>query len=70
MTQDVDLLARDPGQVAAELAQYLNAELQIAARVRELKPGVGYRVYQARSEGARHLADVRRPDMNLNDVVN
>jgi hypothetical protein len=69
MSQDVNLLTTDPSATADALARALGAELHITARVREVKPGLGYRVYQARKEGNRHLADVRRADFPLDDAV-
>jgi hypothetical protein len=58
MTQDVDILTAHPRKMADSLAAWLRATLFIAARVREVRPGIGYRVYQARAD-KRHLADVR-----------
>jgi hypothetical protein len=69
MTADVDLLSPDPATTARSLAGHLHATLRIAARVREVKPGRGYRVYQQRKDGRRHLADVRIADMPLDDAV-
>ena len=59
MTQDVDLMALDGAGVAEELRAHLVQRLHIAARVREVVAGVGYRVYQLRKQGNRHIADVR-----------
>jgi hypothetical protein len=59
MTQDVDLLCADPEVVAASLAQRLGELFHIATRVWELRPGKACRVFQIRSEGNRHLADLR-----------
>jgi hypothetical protein len=67
MTEDVDLLARAPRAVAEELAAHLRALLQIATRVRVVKPGAGFRVYQPRKEGTRHLADVRLAEVDLGE---
>jgi len=69
MTQDVDLLAADPRALAKTLATHLHATLRIAVRVREIRAGVGYRIYQARKEGTRHLADVRVSQDGLDDAV-
>lgn len=67
MSQDVDLLAADPSAVASALASVLRKELRIAARVREVRSGIAFRVYQSRKKGSRHLADVRLLDFVLED---
>jgi hypothetical protein len=69
MTEDVDVLVASPSAVADELAAHLHGLLNIAARVCEVKPGVGYRVYQPRKDGPRHLADVRLADIDLGEPV-
>jgi hypothetical protein len=69
MTQDVDLLCAAPDVVAAALASRLGEQLHIAVRVRELRPGKAYRVFQIRSEGNRHLADLRLAEFPLTDLV-
>jgi hypothetical protein len=69
MTQDVDLLSLDPRGTAEALAEHLQMALHIAARVREARPGVGYRVYQATRDGGRHLADVRLDEFTAGNVL-
>lgn len=59
MTQDVDLMALDGRGVAEALRDHLARRFHIAARVREVVAGIGFRVYQARKQGSRHLVDVR-----------
>jgi hypothetical protein len=59
MTQDVDILSTRAKEFAEELRQYLSEKFHIAVRVREIGEGKGFRIYQVRSEGNRHLADVR-----------
>ncbi|MGI8668688.1 MAG: nucleotidyl transferase AbiEii/AbiGii toxin family protein [Aridibacter sp.] len=59
MTQDVDLLSTNAEELAEELREYLNDKFEIAIRVREVANGKGFRVYQKRKEGNRHLVDVR-----------
>ena len=59
MTQDVDLLSIRAGELAEELREFLSSEFQIAVRVREVASGRGFRVYQRRTEGNRHLVDIR-----------
>jgi len=69
MSQDVDLLSANPAALAAALAQSLAASFHIATRVREVGAGKGFRVYQIRKEGNRHLADVRLAEFSLDDAV-
>ncbi len=59
MTQDVDLLSTRAEDLADELRDYLNNKFKIAVRVREVANGKGFRIYQKRKEGNRHLVDVR-----------
>jgi hypothetical protein len=58
MTQDVDLLSVRAEDLAEELREYLSEKFHIAVRVREIKEK-GFRLYQVRMEGNRHLVDVR-----------
>src|SRR5262245_52757104 len=57
MTQGVDLLSPRAAQLAQELRDHLRDRFQIAVRVREMGEGRGYRLFQVRKEGNRHLAD-------------
>ena len=59
MTQDVDIISTRAAELAEELRQHLNRRFHIALRVREVAGGRGFRVYQVRQEGNRHLADLR-----------
>ncbi len=59
MTQDVNLLSTNAEDLADELRNYLNDKFEIAVRVRKVANGKGFRVYQKRKEGNRHLVDVR-----------
>jgi hypothetical protein len=59
MTQDVDLLSTRARELAEDLRVRLSEEFHIATRVREIKAGLGFRIYQVRTEGNRHLVDVR-----------
>jgi hypothetical protein len=63
MTQDVDVMSTRAEAVAEELRQLLSERLRIAARVRIVVPGAGYRVYQVRKPKNRHLVDVRQADV-------
>ncbi len=59
MTQDIDLLALEAGDLADEIRSHLNDRFNIAVRVREVKTKLGYRVYQIQKAGNRHLVDIR-----------
>lgn len=59
MTQDVDLLSTRAKEFAEELREHLSEIFHIAVRVREIGDGKGFRIYQTRKEGNRHLVDVR-----------
>ena len=59
MTQDVDVLSTRAKDLAEELRNYLGGTFHIAVRVREIGAGRGFRIYQVRSEGNRHLVDLR-----------
>ena len=59
MTQDVDLLSTNAKEFSEELREHLSEKFHIAVRVREIGEGKGFRIYQARKEGNRHLVDVR-----------
>ncbi|MGC2235480.1 MAG: nucleotidyl transferase AbiEii/AbiGii toxin family protein [Pyrinomonadaceae bacterium] len=62
MTQDVDLLSVRAKDLAEELRTHLSEKFHIAVRVREIGEGKGFRIYQVRSEGNRHLVDLRKVD--------
>lgn len=57
-TQDVDVLSPRAKGLADDIREYLSERFHIAVRVREIA-GKGFRVYQTRKEGNRHLVDVR-----------
>jgi len=57
MTQDDDLLSIRAADFAEELREHLSEKFRIA--VREIGTGKGFRIYQTRKEGNRHLVDVR-----------
>lgn len=59
MTQDVDLLSTRADELAEELREFLSEKFHIAVRVRAVADGKGFRIYQIRSEGNRHLIDLR-----------
>src|SRR6266481_3945696 len=55
MTQDVDILSTRASDLAEELREHLAKAFTIAARVREMAQGKGFRVYQLRQPKNRHL---------------
>src|SRR2546428_13292650 len=59
MTQDVDILSPRAQELAEEIREYLNQKFRIAVRVRQVREGLGYRIYQIQKPKNRHLVDVR-----------
>jgi hypothetical protein len=59
MTQAVDILSTRAKEVSEELRGGLSERFHIAVRVREIGDGKGFRIYQTRKGGNRHLADIR-----------
>ena len=59
MTQDVDILSTRAAELAEELREHLSGEFHIVVRVRQIGEGRGYRLFQIRKSGNRHLVDVR-----------
>lgn len=59
MTQDIDLLSTRAKGLAEELRDHLAQHFHIGVRVREIGAGRGYRLFQIRKAGNRHLVDVR-----------
>lgn len=59
MTQDIDLMSTRAPELAEELQEYLSERFHIAVRVREVRGGKGYRLFQMQKTGNRHLVDVR-----------
>ena len=59
MTQDVDILSPRAADLAQEIRAYLNERFHIAIRVRSVREGRGYRVFQVQKPKNRHLVDVR-----------
>src|SRR5262245_38318145 len=48
MTQDVDIASTRAEELAEELRAYLNEKFHIAVRVRTVREGIGFRIYQDR----------------------
>jgi Nucleotidyl transferase AbiEii toxin, Type IV TA system len=59
MTQDVDIASNRAEELAEELCKFLNKRFHIAVRVRRVREGLGYRIYQVRKPENRHLVDIR-----------
>ena len=59
MTQDVDILSPRAKELAEEIREYLNQKFRIAVRVRQVREGLGYRIYQLQKPRNRHLVDLR-----------
>ena len=59
MTQALDILSPNAGDLAEEIRSRLAERFHLAVRVRELRGGRDYRVFQVRKPSNRHLADVR-----------
>jgi hypothetical protein len=58
-TQDVDLISTRAADLAEELREHLSDLFHVAVRMRKVKDGLGYRIFQLRKTGNRHLVDVR-----------
>lgn len=59
MTQDVDILSPRAEMLAEEIKEFLHEKFHIAVRIRNIKEGAGFRIYQVREPKNRHLVDVR-----------
>lgn len=59
MTQDVDIMSTRAEALAEEIRRHLNERFHIATRVRSVREGIGFRVYQLAKPKNRHLVDVR-----------
>jgi hypothetical protein len=59
MSQTIELVSTRAEELAEEIRSYLSDRFHIAARVREVKTGLGYRVFQIQKVGNRHLVDLR-----------
>lgn len=58
-TQDVDILSPHAEALAEEIRRFLNGKFHIAVLVREIREGIGYRIFQLQKPKNRHLVDVR-----------
>jgi hypothetical protein len=59
MTQDVGILSPRAGGLAEEICKHLNDRFKVAVWVREVRGGIGFRIYQLQKPRNRHLVDVR-----------
>ena len=59
MTQDVDIASYRGEELAEEFRAFLNRRFHIAVRVRRVREGLGFRIYQVRKPENRHLVDIR-----------
>jgi len=57
-TQEVDIISTRAKELAEVLREHLSERFHIAVRTREIKDK-GFRIYQVRNEGNRHLVDIR-----------
>ena len=62
MTQDIDVLSTRAELVVQELCDELRRRFHIAVRVRRVGEGRGFRIFQVRKAGNRHLVVVRPID--------
>jgi hypothetical protein len=62
-TQDVDIMSTRARELAEAVRAHLGDLFHIAVRVRSIKDGAGYRVFQVRKAGNRHLVDIRSVDV-------
>jgi hypothetical protein len=74
MTQDVDIASPRAEELAEELRAFLNKRFHIAVRVRNIREGLGYRIYQVQKPKNRHLIDVHPveslpPAQRVNEVL-
>ena len=70
MTQDADAMSPRAAELAEEIRAFLAKEFTIAARVREVAAGHGFRVYQLRQPKNRHLVNVGQvADLPPNQLI-
>jgi Nucleotidyl transferase AbiEii toxin, Type IV TA system len=62
MSQDVNLLSTRAEGLAEELCEHLSSLFYVEVDVRQIAGGRGYRLFQIRKSGNRHLVDVRPVD--------
>ena len=62
-TQHVDLMSPRAPALAKELREHISDLFQLAVRIRQVKDGAGYRIFQLRESGNRHLVGIRSVDL-------
>src|SRR5436853_436116 len=73
MTQDVDILSTRARELAEELRSHLASTFVIAARIREVASGQGFRIYQLREPKNREFVNIRQvttfpPTQTVSDI--
>ena len=63
MTQDVDIASTRAHELADEIRQRIHDEFHIAVRVRQVRDGIGLRLYQVAKPKNRHLVALRSVDV-------
>lgn len=63
MTEDIDLYSNHAEALAESIRAEINDRFHIAVRVRSIKEGAGFWIYQLQGEQNRHLVDVRQIDL-------
>jgi hypothetical protein len=58
-TEDVDIASTRAPDLADEIRAFLNTRFHIAVRIRNIRKGLGYRLYHVRKPENRHLVGVR-----------
>ena len=59
MTEDIDIVSTRAKELAEELKDHLSQRFRIAVRIRTVRDGIGYRLYQRAQPRNRHLVDLR-----------
>ena len=59
MTPSIDILSNRAPELAEELREVLSSRFYISVRIRQVKGGIGFRLYQIRKPKNRHLVDIR-----------
>lgn len=62
MTPGMDLMSTRAEALAEDMKEHLGSTFHIAVRVRPVADGLGFRLFQVRKEGNRHLVDLRQVD--------
>jgi hypothetical protein len=74
MTEDVDIVSTRAIELAEALRQHLTDRFHVAVRVRAVRGGIGFRLYQLANPKNRHLVDVRPVESlptteRINDIL-